>query len=71
MGAGISRKTRNRFKEHRLVRDPRKRVIKAPWINEGRPSTLFRCQGCAQGKDCTWLGWIPVEEVTLLGKLGD
>ncbi len=59
----ISRKTRNRFKEHSLVMTAvnHPTVTEVPWINQGRPSSLFHCKG-----HCDWLGWIPIEEVRLL-----
>jgi len=58
----LTRKTRNRFKEHTLrVRPGTVQITGKPWINGGRASTLFECRG-----HCDWLGWIAVEEFNAL-----
>jgi len=48
-------KLRGKFKEHALARAERA-PTNTPWINGGRTSVLFRCQG-----HCDWLGWIPID----------
>ncbi len=60
----ISRKTRNRFKEHTLQVDPKHlndQAVDVPWLNEGRVSQAFECRG-----HCDWAGWIPVDELLAL-----
>jgi hypothetical protein len=54
----MTRKTLNRFKEHSLkLSDRRAPVCGIAWINAGRPSDLWECDG-----HCDWLGWLPSEE---------
>jgi hypothetical protein len=60
----ISKKTRQRFKEHNLVLNPSMGTTSGkPWINEGRLSHLFECD-----EHCDWLGWIPSDEWKALMK---
>jgi len=58
----LTRKTRNRFKEHTLrVKPGHDQTTGVAHINEGRTSTLFECRG-----HCDWLGWVPVDEFNAL-----
>lgn len=69
MGADVSKRVREKFKQHRLERCKLGRVVERPWINGGRPSVLFRCTGnCKVKADCDWLGWVAIEDLQLMKK---
>jgi hypothetical protein len=57
----LTRKTRNRFKEHTLRVKPGHQQCTVEWINGGKPSTLFECRD-----HCDWLGWVAVDEFNAL-----
>jgi len=60
----ISKKTRDRFKEHHLVADLQSKPTQDnPFLAEGRRCVLLRCF-----KHCDWLGWVPLDEILALRK---
>jgi len=53
----MTKKQRERVKQHDLVPFGPERAREVPWINGGAESDLWRCTRC------DWLGWFPVGEV--------
>ena len=53
----MTKKQRERVKQHNLAPMHSVEPCQRPWINNGALSDLWTCL------DCDWLGWFPVGEV--------
>jgi len=53
----MTKKQRERVKQHELIPVWSVEKAETPWINDGAVSDLWRCSRC------DWLGWFPIGEV--------